>query len=774
MATALALVLCLAPVAGAHAQQQPGGAPIIRDVQVVGNQRVEAETVRSYMNVGFGDVYDPEKVDQALKNLFSTGLFADVSIRREGSTLVVRVVENPIINRMVFEGNKKIKDEDFLKEVQLRPRIVFTRARVQADVQRMLELYRRKGRFGATVEPKVIQLPQNRVDLVFEINEGEKTGIQYISFLGNEAYSDGELRSQITTKQSRWWRFFSSNDNYDPDRMAYDREQLRKFYLNNGYADFRVISAVAEMTPDREDFYMAFTVEEGPVYTFGTMDVESQIRDLDPNILKYLIATRTGSTYNAQTIEDTVDILTDAAGLRGYAFVNIRPRIQRDAENRKINITYVIQEAPRVYVERVRINGNVRTLDKVIRREMRLTEGDAFNTAKLRRSRTRIRGLGYFKEAEVEQTEGSAPDRAIIDVTVEEQPTGELQIGAGFSSRENFIGELTVRERNLLGRGQDLRLSTSISSLRTTANIGFTEPYFLDRPLAAGFDLFLTDTDFQDYASYDQKTMGTTLRAGFPLTETKRMQLRYTVRQDKIYHVSTNNRYIQEAAGDFTTSSIGYTFVWDERNDYIKPTNGFRFLFNQDLAGLLGNVRYLKTQLSYDVYTTIPFARAFILKLSTTEGYINGLGKDVRINDRFFIGGTDLRGFRTAGIGPRVAYFDPVTGEPLVDSKGRAAGEALGGNLFYTGSLELFIPLGMAEQYGIQLSTFADIGSLTGLNTGITDVDYYDSGAPRASVGIGVSWDSPMGPLRFDLSKPILKEPYDITETFQFNIGTRF
>jgi outer membrane protein insertion porin family len=245
MATALALVLCLAPVAGAHAQQQPGGAPIIRDVQVVGNQRVEAETVRSYMNVGFGDVYDPEKVDQALKNLFSTGLFADVSIRREGSTLVVRVVENPIINRMVFEGNKKIKDEDFLKEVQLRPRIVFTRARVQADVQRMLELYRRKGRFGATVEPKVIQLPQNRVDLVFEINEGEKTGIQYISFLGNEAYSDGELRSQITTKQSRWWRFFSSNDNYDPDRMAYDREQLRKFYLNNGYADFRVISAVA-------------------------------------------------------------------------------------------------------------------------------------------------------------------------------------------------------------------------------------------------------------------------------------------------------------------------------------------------------------------------------------------------------------------------------------------------------------------------------------------------------------------------------------------------
>jgi len=757
MATALVLVLGLTPAAAAHAQDL-GGTAIIRDVQVVGNQRVEAETVRSYMNIGFGDAYDPEQVDQALKNLFATGLFADVSIRREGSTLVVRVVENPIINRMVFEGNKKIKDEDFLKEVQLRPRIVFTRARVQADVQRMLELYRRKGRFGATVEPKVIQLPQNRVDLVFEINEGEKTGIRYISFLGNEAYSDGELRSQITTKQSRWWRFFSSNDNYDPDRMAFDRQQLREFYLNNGYADFRVISAVAEMTPDREDFYMAFTVEEGPVYTFGEMNVESQIRDVDPNVLKYLIATRTGDTYNAQRIEDTVDILTDAAGLQGYAFVNIRPRIQRDAENRKINITYVIQEAPRVYVERVRIHGNVRTLDKVIRREMRLTEGDAFNTAKLRRSRTRIRGLGYFKEAEVDQTEGSAPDRAVIDVTVEEQPTGELQVGAGFSSRENFIGELSVRERNLLGRGQDLRLSLSVSSLRKSGNIGFTEPYFMNRPLAAGFDLFATETDFQEEASFDQKTVGTTLRAGFPLTETKRMQLRYTLRQDKIYNVTSTSRYIQEAAGNFTTSSVGYTFVWDERNDYVKPTDGFRLLFNQDVAGLAGNVRYLKTQLSYDVYNRVPFARDFILKLSATEGYIYGLGKDVRINDRFFVGGTDLRGFRTAGIGPRDA-----------DTR-----DALGGNLFYTGSVELFIPLGMAEQYGIQLSTFADIGSLTGINIGDSDINVLDSGSPRASVGIGVSWDSPMGPLRFDLSKPVLKEPYDITETFQFNIGTRF
>ena len=757
MATALAVVLAVSPMATAHAQQLQ--TDLIRDVQVIGTQRVEPETVRSYMDIGVGDLYDPARVDQALKNLFATGLFADVSIQHQGTTLVVRVVENPIINRMVFEGNKKIKDDDFLKEVQLKPRIVFTRARVQADVQRMLELYRRKGRFGATVEPKVIQLPQNRVDLVFEIHEGQKTGIRYIAFNGNHAYSDSKLRKEITTRQSRWWRLFSSNDNFDPDRMAYDKQQLREFYLSNGYADFRVVSAVAEMTRDREGFFMAFTVEEGPVYQFGDMKVESRIRDVDPKKLEPLLQTEKGKRYNAKQIEDTVDALTTAAGLQGYAFVDIRPRVDRDVEHRRINITYVINQAPRVYVERVNIKGNVRTLDKVIRREMRLSEGDAFNSAKLKRSETRIKGLGFFKEANVDQTEGSAPDRSVVNVTVEEQPTGELQIGAGYSSLESFIGEVSVRERNLLGRGQDLRLALSLSGFRQTANIGFTEPYFLNRPLAAGFDLFATDTNFQDYASFDQRSLGTTLRVGFPLTETMRMQVRYSIRQDQIYNVNPfASSYIQDAAGKFTTSAVGYTLVWDQRDDPIKPKHGFRFLFNQDLAGLLGNVRYLKTQLSLDTYAPLPLLNDFTLKLSFNEGFITGLGQDVRINDRFFVGGTDLRGFRVAGIGPR----DAVTGD------------ALGGNLSYTGSAEIFIPLGFAEQYGIQISTFADIGSLEGIDPGSLHSSYFNSGKPRASVGVGLSWDSPMGPLRFDLSKPILKEPYDITETFQFNIGTRF
>ena len=758
MATALAAALALAP-APVPAQQFQSN--IIEEVRIVGNQRVEADTVRSYMNIGAGDLYDPERVNQALKNLFDTGLFADVTIQRKGGTLIVQVVENPIINRLVFEGNDDLDDEELGEEVQLRPRIVFTRSRVQSDVQRILELYRRQGRFAATVEPQVIQLEQNRVDLIFNINEGEKSGVQSIQFLGNEAFSDGDLRDQIATKQSRWWRFFSSNDNYDPDRLAFDRQQLREFYLGQGYADFRVVSAVAEMTPDREDFFITFTVQEGPVYQFGKMEVESQIKDLDPDVLINFVQTQEGETYNAQAIEDTVDGLSEIAGVRGYAFVNIRPRIQRHPEERRIDVTYVIQEAPRTYVERIEINGNVRTLDRVIRREMRLSEGDAFNSARMRRSRQRIESLGFFENVEVDQVEGSAPDRTVVEVDVQEQATGELQIGAGFSSQENFIAEVSVRERNLLGRGQDLRLSLSASSLRQSVNIGFTEPYFMGRPLAAGFDLFARSTNFQQYASYDQQSTGGTLRFGFPLSERIRMQTRYTLRRDEIKNVSLfASRFIREAEGTFTTSSIGYSIIWDTRDSFNRPRNGFRLSLSQELAGVGGNVRYIQSQLNYDYYTPLPLLDDWTLKLSVTEGYIEGLGQDVRINDRFFLGGTQLRGFRIAGVGPR-------------DVSIGSRGDSLGGNLMYTGTLEIFVPVGMAEQYGIQFSTFMDVGSLAKVD--VEDApQVFQTGSPRASVGIGISWESPMGPLRIDLSKPIKKEPWDVTETFQFNIGTRF
>ncbi|RMF07869.1 MAG: outer membrane protein assembly factor BamA, partial [Alphaproteobacteria bacterium] len=535
---------------------------VISDIEVRGSQRIEPDTVRSYLTVAPGDVYNDEAIDASLKRLFSTGLFSDVSISRRGDVLIVDVVENPIINRIAFEGNKRLDDDKLGEEVRLRPRVVYTRAKVRADVQRLLELYRRSGRFAAQIDPKVIQLPQNRVDLVFEISEGPKTKVSKINFVGNRRFSGGDLRDEIATRESRWWRFLTSDDTYDPDRLAFDREQLRQFYLSKGYADFRVISAVAELSPDKKEFFITFVVEEGELYRFGEIDVESEIRDLDPELLRPLIKTKGGKKYNAKLIDETIEDMTDVAGEKGYAFVDIRPRVRRDRKNRLINITYRVLEAPRVYVERIDIHGNVRTLDKVIRREFRLIEGDAFSTSGIRRSRQRVRALGFFKEVEIEQLPGTTDDRTIIDVSVQEQSTGELSLNVGFSSTENFIAGFGISERNLLGKGQALRANFSISSRRTQVDLGFTEPYFMDRQIAAGVDLFAREADFRRESSFIQTTIGGGLRAAFPITEYLTMGTRYTLRRDKVEGVSASfNRFLRAAEGTFTTSSIGYSLI---------------------------------------------------------------------------------------------------------------------------------------------------------------------------------------------------------------------
>lgn len=763
------LVSCLLqfmpPVVG-DAWAQRG--TIISAVRVEGNQRIEPETVRSYMLIGPGDPYSPEIVDQSLKRLYSTGLLADVSIRLEGAVLIVSLVENPIINRIAFEGNDKQDDDDLRSELQLRPRVVYTRAKVQADAQRLIELYRRSGRFAATVEPKIIELPQNRVNLVFEISEGEKTKVRRIHYIGNEDFSDSDLRSEIATRESRWWRFLTSNDTYDPDRLLYDREVLRQYYLSKGYADFRVISAVADLSRDRKDFFITITLEEGEVYTVGEVKVESQIRDLDPELLRPLVQVKSGKRYNAKLIEQTIDALTEIAGLRGYAFVNIRPRINRDRENRIINITFRVYDAPRVYVERVDIEGNVRTLDRVIRRELRLVEGDAFNTALMRRSRLRIRGLGYFEEVEIDQVEGSMPDRTIVTATVQEQSTGELSIGAGVSSRESVIGEVSIRERNLLGKGQDMRLSVSVSGRRQQIDLGFTEPYFLNRNLAAGFDLFHRRANFKE-SGFDQQSTGGSLRAAFPITEFLSMGTRYTVRTDNVQDRNDlfNSIFIEE--GSFLTSSIGYTLNFDVRDDRLKPTTGYQMVLSQDVAGLGGNVKYLRSRLNYDWYTPIPYLREWVFNISVEAGHIFGLGEDVRINERFFLGGSRLRGFQQAGVGPRITRGDSLVGD------------ALGGNTFLAGSAEVFIPLGAVEEFGISASAFVDFGTLYGVDGDFAGqvsagqtILIRGTGSLRMSAGIGFSWKSPFGPIRFDFARAIKKEDFDETEFFQFNVGTRF
>ena len=727
----------------------------IAEIRVEGYQRIEPETVRSYMTVRAGDAFDPGRINKSLKDLFATGLFADVTMRRAGNVLVVAVVENPIINRLAFEGNKRIDDAELEAEVQLRPRVVYTRARVQADVQRVIEIYRRSGRFAATVEPKVIQLPQNRVDLVFEVNEGAITEIRKIRFIGNQVFTDGRLRRALATKETRWYRFLTSEDNYDPDRLTLDRELLRKYYLARGYADFRVVSAFAELTADREDFFITFTLDEGEVYTFGKVEMETELKDLNPEQLRSLVLTLEGETYNAELIDQTIEDMTFDLGQLGYAFVDIRPRIKRDRKNRVIALGYEINEGPRVYVERIDISGNSRTLDKVIRREFRLVEGDAFNTAKLRRSRARIRGLGFFQKTDISNERGSADDKTVIKVDVQEQPTGEISFGAGFSTSEQLIGDISIRERNLLGRGQDLRLGLGLSSKRQDIDLSFTEPYFLDRPVSAGIDIFNTVRDFQDQSSFDQDSTGVVLRFGFDVTERLRQTVNFVLRTDKISDVPNDaSRFIKEQEGTTTTSSIGYRLTYDRRDDPVDPTAGYIASIGQQFAGFGGDVRFIRTDLKSVYYYAL--SDEWVISTGFRGGYINGLGDDVRINNRFFLGGDSFRGFEAGGVGPR----DEITDD------------ALGGRIYYVGSTELRFPLGLPNEFGILGRVFTEAGSL--FETDDNGFEVVDSSAIRVSAGVGLSWRSPFGPIALDFTQALVKEDVDQTEFFRFSFGTRF
>lgn len=739
---------------------------VIQQIRVEGNQRIEAATVVSYMTIRPGSQVDAAEIDRSLKTLFQTGLFADVTLRQESDVLVVSIVENPIINRVAFEGNRKLDSDDFEEEIQLQPRVVYTRSKVQTDVQRIVELYRRSGRFAATVEPKVIQLPQNRVDLVFEINEGPVTGVRRINFLGNSKYSASRLRQEIATKETRFWRFLTSNDNYDPDRLTFDREVLRRFYLSRGYADFRVISAVAELTRDGKNFFITFTVDEGKRYKIGEVDVDTQLAELDPETLIPLIGFETGDIYNAEQIDDTIDALTFAAGIRGFAFVDVRPRVRRDRDNQIINITFQVNEGPRVYIERINVVGNLRTLDRVIRREIELVEGDAFNRVLIDRSKARIRGLGFFKEVEINEEPGSTADRTVLTVEVEEQPTGELSIGAGFSSTDSIIGDFSVSERNLLGRGQFIRLRVSVSRRRQQVDIRFTEPYFLGRNLAAGFDLFRIRTDFEDESGFDTDSIGLGLRTSFPLTRFGRLSTRYTLRQDDIRVDDFSCAFgfislsVCSAAGETTSSIVGYSFFYDRRNDPIEPTRGWDFNLSQDVAGLGGTEAYLRSEIRSNWYHPIPLfgAEDIIANLRITGGYIFGLGRDVRLNDRFFRGGPTFRGFETSGIGPR----DVVTSD------------AVGGQLYSVGTAEIVFPLGLPEEFGIKAAIFSDVGTLGIVDEGPFTSNVDDNLGLRLSVGVSVLWDSPFGPIRLDLSNPLIREDFDQEEAFRFSAGTRF
>ncbi len=754
--TIVAILVAAVLTFGAGASARAQTFPPATEIRIEGAQRIEPETVRTYLSIREGDPIDPEALDRSLKSLFATGLFADVTIRREGTAVVVRVVENPIINRIAFEGNSKLTTEALTNEVQLKPRKVFTRAQVQSDVQRIIDLYRRAGRFAATVEPKIIQLPQNRVDLVFEISEGSVTEIKKITFIGNKQFSDSELRGVIQTKESAWWRILSSSDSYDPDRLTFDRELLRRHYLANGYADFRVVSAVAELTPDYKGFFLTFTLEEGERYKFGKIEIESAMRDLKPEVLREYLTINDGDWYDAEAVDSTVTKMTDALGSAGYAFVEVRPQVKRNREAKTVDVTFSVQEGPRVYVDRINISGNVRTTDKVVRREMQLAEGDAFSTSKMRRSRQRIRNLGFFERVDINNVPGTAPDRTTVNVAVRERSTGEISFGAGYSSTSGILGDISLRERNLLGNGQDLKLRFALGQRETNVELSFTEPYFLDRQMSAGFDIFRTPRDLQRESSYDRDDLGFMLRSGYSILENLGQQVNYTLRQDEITNVSpTASLLIKEQAGVSTTSSVGQTLTYDRRDNRFDPREGYYTTLSNDVAGLGGSVHYLRSRLNGAYF--IPLPGEIVGQINGTTGYIFGLQDEhVRITDKFFLGGANLRGFANAGVGPRDT----------------ATGDAVGGKWIYRGSTELTFPIGLPAELGIRGKVFADAGSLGDADSNIVSI--IDTGALRASAGTGLNWASPFGPLSVDLGFPILRESFDRKELFRFNFGTRF
>ncbi len=737
-------------------------APIMVDaIRVEGAQRLEPETVMSYLTLQKGQTATTATVSESLKALFATGLFQDIDIYMEGTTVVVKVAENPVVNKVIFEGNSEIKTEDLEKEIQLKSRLVYTLPRVQRDVQRLLDVYRRSGRFAAVIEPKLIRREQNRVDVVFEISEGSRTGVKNISFVGNSRFDEGTLRGVINTRESAWWRLFSNSDYYDPDRLNYDRDLLRKFYLNAGYVDFRVLSANAELSPDKKNFFITFALEEGVRYKLGAIKIVSQIKGLDGEKYRDQITTKSDDWYSASEVERSVDLLTNSVDRLQYAFIEVTPDIDRHKDTQTIDVTYNIHEGPHVFVSRIDVEGNVRTMDKVVRREMNFAEGDAFNKAKLERSEQRIKDLGYFEEVKLTPEEGAQPDQTVIKAMVKEKATGEISFGAGYSTTDGPLGDFSIREKNFMGKGQDIRFGATLSGRTQQYDISFTEPYFLDRDLAAGVDLFRTTTSNQDSSSFDETNTGLSLRLGYPLSEKLRQRLNYTFQNTNISSVPADaSRFIREQQGQTNTSLVGQELTYDARDSRLEPTKGYVIRLNNDFAGVGGNVRYLRNRLKATEYFKL--AEGWVFSVEGEGGYISGLGKNVRIADRFFMGGDTLRGFKFAGVGPR-------------DMTPGANNDALGGNRFVRGTTELTMPSGLPEEVGVKLHLFADAGTLGEVQASIQpNEDLRTEESIRISAGVGATWQSPFGPIRLDLAKAIRKKSYDQTEILRFNFGTKF
>lgn len=751
----------------------------IERIVVKGNIRIDASTIISYLSVQIGSYVNDQVIDAQVKTLYRTDLFSDVQMELVEGVLTISVSEAPIINQVLFEGNSSQTKDKLREEVKIRPRGVFSSAKIQEDVDRIVELYRKAGRISAIVTPKIVELRDHRVDVIFEIKEGAKTGVSAVNFIGNKVFSDSELSNIVVTKKSNWWNFFSSNDNYDPDRMDYDKEQLRKHYTNRGYYDFRVVSAIAELKPDRRNFIISYTLDEGPKYNFGRINIRTENDKLNIDALKRSISIKSGQLYESDRIEKAVDDLTFAIGSAGFAFVNVRPDEEADPETRTVDLNFIVNEGQRAYIDKINIVGNTQTLDRVIRRQLLLSEGDAYNKALLERSKMYVRGLGYFKEVEVKETPSAQDQKTSIEVKVEEQPTGELSFGAGFSSIQQFILDIAISNSNFRGTGQQVRARVQTGSLQKDIDFSFTEPYFMGRNVQAGFDIY-SSVFSNRFVNYSTESFGGGVRFGYNLNGYSLLRLRYNLRSDKVDYGDQSSITAAELSeyGYGTTSSLGYTLSYDLRNDFINATRGWQAVLRQDIAGLGGDISYIRSEAEFDWYHG--FRKDMTLKLSANIGNITPWNNDqVRINDRFFKGGETMRGFEFAGIGPRQVSFGGV------DANGKdiiTGSYALGGQTFAIGTVELGVPNGLPDQYGLKTALFVDVGTLGGLDkrlkydqtTGARLNTIVDKLSIRASAGLTIRWKSPMGPIQFDLSHIIRREDYDRDETFRFSQSTQF
>ena len=733
----------------------------IKDIIVKNNQRIDAETILSYLNLSSGDKVNYEILNKKLKEMYKLGLFADIKFRVSNNNLIVLIKENPMINNVNLVGNKKIKEEAIRGEIKLKSRNVYQKKELQDSVGFIRDLYKRSGYFSAKIKTNISKLSQNRIDITININEGNKTKIRGIKFIGNKTFSDKRLKSIVSTKESKLWRLLSAGDIYDPDRINYDKDLLRRFYLQEGYADFKIISAIAELTKDKSGFFITYSVDEGEKYKFGKVTIDNKnFKELKSEDIKKFTKLIEGKNYNIDKLDEVIKKIKEYGGNFGYAFLVVRPNLSRKKEKKEMEITILIEKAKKIYVSRIDVKGNTRTRDHVIRREMKFNEGDAFSNEKLKRSEQRIRNLGFFETVQAENKQTNKNDRTNVIFNVEEKQTGQFSVGGGFSTSNGALANVGIEERNFLGKGQDLRAKLTLAERATQIDFGFTEPYFYDKDIALGVDVFKTKTTYADESSFDNDTTGVGFRLGYMITDRSRHSWNYSYKDETIEGVKSGaSDFINNQKGDYSTSAISHRLSYFGVNDRFNPTNGTEWNFSNKLAGLGGTVSFFKTDIKHSFFYSI--SDNYVLSSHLKGGYIIGYNDDdVKLKDRYFLGADSFPGFETAGIGPR----DTVS----------ANKDSLGGNMMYTFRTELKVPIpGIAPQLGISGAFFGIIGA-------VSDIDesggekIKDDSTPRVSAGFGVQWKSPFGPVRLDFAHAVMKEDYDRTQFFKFNFGAGF